>query len=118
MVSRAAAVLSLVLLASSSGAGQNISGSITGTIVDPKGLAIPSATVVLRNAATKAELNAASNDSGVFEFLSLLPGTYDIEVQMTGFKKLVRSGHVLNANQRLSVGPLALEIGEFSESVV
>src|SRR6266571_4283540 len=98
-------------------AAQNISGSITGTVVDPKGLAIPGATVALVNAGTGARITATSNDQGLFEFLSLLPGKYDVEVEMGGFKKLVRSGHVLSANQRLATGPLALEIGGVQESV-
>src|SRR5688572_14939241 len=115
---RTTAILALLLLLTCSYAvAQSISGSITGTIVDPKELAVPGATVVLTNTGTRAQLTTTSNESGVFEFLSLLPGTYDLEVEMTGFKKLIRAGHVLSANQRLSTGPLSLELGGTQESV-
>ena len=87
-------------------------------MVDPKGLAIPGATVVLTNVGTSVQLTATSNEEGRFEFLSLLPGTYDLTVEITGFKKLVRAGNVLSATQRLTTGPLTLELGGTQESVM
>jgi hypothetical protein len=97
--------------------GQGISGSIAGTVVDPSSLPIPGASVVVTNTGTGAQWRTLSDERGAFEFLSLLPGTFDIEVELTGFKRLLSAGHRLLASQRLSVGLLALEIGEFSESI-
>jgi hypothetical protein len=115
---RTAAVLALfTALAGPMAVAQNIAGSISGTVVDPKGLAVPGATVVLINTRTGTRIDSTSNEQGFFEFLSLLPSTYDVEVEMTGFKRLLRSGQVLSANQRLATGPLALEIGGTQESV-
>ena len=99
-------------------AAQSISGSISGTVVDPKSLAIPGANVVLTNTGTSVQLTTTSNDEGRFEFPSVLPGTYDLTVELTGFKKLVRTGTVLSANQRLATGPLTLELGGTQESVM
>ena len=96
---------------------QGISGSITGTVVDPSSLVVPGATVALINEGTNATWTAISDDRGVFEFLSLLPGTYSIEVEMKGFKKSVSTGHRLLASQRLSVGQLPLALGDLSQSV-
>src|SRR5262245_27208173 len=56
MAKRLVAFLALALLGASPLAAQNISGSISGTVVDPKGLAIPSAAVILTNSGTGAEI--------------------------------------------------------------
>ncbi len=110
-------ILALALISLIPVLGQGISGSISGAVVDPSSLAIPGATVILRNSSTGTESRTVSDDRGIFEFVSLLPGTYDIEVEMSGFKKLLSTGHPLAASQRLSVGSFRLELGEVSQEI-
>jgi len=61
-------------------------GALTGTITDPSGAAIPSATVTLVSSATgqTREMNAAAN--GTYRFSLLPPGTYSLKVSADGFK--------------------------------
>jgi hypothetical protein len=98
-------------------AAQNISGSIAGDVADPSGLPLAGASVTLAQVTSGARFPATTNTQGSFEFLSLAPGTYDITVESSGFKKLSKTGLVLSANQRLSTGTLALEVGSVSESI-
>lgn len=96
---------------------QHVASSITGDVADPSGLPLGLARVTLVNAATRVQLETLTDDLGVFEFLSLAPGAYDVEVVSAGFKKLVKPGLRLPANQRLSTGTLTLELGGVSETV-
>ena len=66
----------LILLLACSAFGQNISGVITGTIVDSGGAVIPNAQITLTNQETRAVQTLRSNEAGIFVFSSVLPGTY------------------------------------------
>ena len=86
--------------------GQHITGSISGTVEDPSGSAIVGANVTLTNTGTTAQQTSVTADGGRFEFLSLVPGTYDLSIQSPGFKRLRKTGLSLSANQRLSTGSI------------
>ena len=63
-------------------------GSITGTVTDQQGKAIPGVTVNLLDSAAKARLqHTATNDAGAFTFSSIASGTYVIEIERSGFSK-------------------------------
>ena len=52
---------------------QNVSGTLTGTVKDPAGSAIPRAQIALTNQATGAIQTITSNEAGLFVFSSVLP---------------------------------------------
>ena len=85
-----AAVLACLAIFSAAAFAQNITGALTGTVVDPAGAVVPSAQVVLTNQQTQAKQTTTSNDSGIFLFPSLLPGTYTVEVSIAGFNARTR----------------------------
>ncbi len=95
---------------------QESRGSISGTVLDPQGAVVPSARVVVANTQTNAEYNTTTNTTGFFEVPLLNPGNYSVTVELTGFKKAVRSGLELNVGGRLSV-EIRLEVGEVAETV-
>jgi hypothetical protein len=106
-----AALLSVV-----SAFGQSFSGSLTGSIQDPTGAVIPRAEIVAINTGTNARAVAQSDANGNYTVLQLAPGTYTLEVTAVGFKKLVRTGIVIEVAQqgRLDVN---MSVGEVSDSV-
>ncbi len=108
------ACLMLVSLASYA---QTIDGSIAGHVADPQGGAVTNATVTVTEAARNTKNVAKTNNTGDFTVTGLLPGTYSIAVEATGFKKLVRSNIALDANDKLGVGNLTLEVGAVTESI-
>ncbi len=108
----------LLLLSLSQGLwSQTISGSIVGTVVDSSGNVIPAAAVKLVSERTGEERTAATNETGDFSFPALQPGIYTVQVEVSGFKPLKKTGNVLSAAERLNVGSLQLTIGAVSESV-
>jgi hypothetical protein len=107
----------LLLLAISPTPAQQITGMISGTVVDPSGQVIVSAEVTLQSADTGETRVTRTSDSGTFTFPSVQPGNYSLKVTHEGFKTLIRSGLVLTANERLSAGNLMLSIGTVGDHV-
>ncbi len=108
----AALLLSAVCLFS-----QNISGTLSGVIKDPAGAVIPGAEVSLTNAGTGVNQKMNTNESGMFVFSSVLPGTYNLEVAMTGFRTVQMQNITVTATERRSVGEITLQVGQVQERV-
>ena len=96
---------------------QTVSGSISGTVLDSSGNVVSAANVKLLSERTGEERNAPTNESGDFVFPALQPGAYTVSVEVPGFRPLRKTGNVLSAAERLSVGNLTLSVGTVSESV-
>ena len=93
-------------------------GSITGTVVDPSGAAIPGAQVRIINQATGDLTREATSDaSGNFRALNVPPGTYKIAVAAPGMQELDRNNVVLDQDQSLGLGQVALTLGQASQTV-
>jgi hypothetical protein len=106
-----------VLILAVVGIGQTITGTISGTIVDPNGNIVPSATVTLTFVQTGASRTATTNEEGRFTFSAVQPGVYRVKIEHQGFQSLLRENTVLAANENLALGELALATGSVSETV-
>jgi hypothetical protein len=106
-----------LLLAVAAAHPQNISGTVSGTVKDPVGSVIPNAAVTLTNQATGVAQKIATNEAGLFVFSSVLPGTYSLEVSVTGFRSHQVSNLAVTANERRSLGDITLQVGQLQERV-
>jgi Carboxypeptidase regulatory-like domain/TonB dependent receptor len=79
--------------------GQGITGSITGTVTDPSGAAISKATVTITNVDTSATRIIQTSDAGTYEVTQLLPGTYTVKVDRSGFKVFEQKGVTIQIDQ-------------------
>src|SRR3954453_3784850 len=95
---------------------QTTAGSISGTVHDQTGAAIPSVKVTLINLGTNESRQTVSGPEGVYSFLSMPPATYRLEAEGAGFKRSIRDGVKLDVALALTVD-LNLEIGSAAESV-
>jgi hypothetical protein len=84
--------------------------------MDSNNAAVPSATVKITNVAMGLTSEVQTNDSGLYTVRYLIPGTYRIVVEATGFKKYIREGVELQVNDSLEIDPL-LEVGGSQETV-
>ncbi len=96
--------------------GQGGMGSIEGRVLDPAGAVIPNVNITATNTATAVAYTAVSNEVGNYALLRLPPGTYNIAVEHTGFKKLDRAGILVQVGDRLTVD-LALQVGATGDTV-
>jgi len=85
------------LLAASASFGQTFFGSIVGTVADPSASAVPQASITLTNLGTAERRTGLSDNSGNYQFINLVPGQYKVEVEMTGFRRLVRDAITVEA---------------------
>jgi hypothetical protein len=99
------AITGLCIIASGvhTSSGQSTFGSITGTVTDPTGSAIPNATVTATNQDTSVSRHASSGGDGVYSITDLLPGAYTVSAVANGFSSLERKGVVLDANRVVNV---------------
>jgi len=65
----------------------------------PEPRPIAAARILLRNTETKQEVESACSGEGVFRIFPLVPGTYEIQVEASGYSPLLISALVLNANE-------------------
>src|SRR3982751_6769346 len=68
------------------------SATMTGTITDPQGAAIPSVKVLVVETNTNFQARSETNAEGLFRIQSLQPGNYDVTFEAAGFKTLVQRG--------------------------
>ena len=92
-------VLALGLCVGNVGFAQNSnSGDIRGTVTDSSGALVPGATVTVTNNDTGVISRFVSNNDGIYDTNSILPGSYTVEFSKTGFKSFKR-------------GPIPLQVG-------
>jgi hypothetical protein len=89
--------------------------TLSGTITDPTGAVIPGATVVATNPAAGVVRSAATDNRGQFRMEGLVPGSYRIEAQATGFETESFSAEVSPAQQ--AVADVRLRVGSASQTV-
>jgi hypothetical protein len=91
-------------------------GSITGTVVDQTGAAIPAATVTLRSAETGAARHATSDADGSFAFADLAAGRYTIDAEHVGFTRYTKSEFTMTLGAAVRM-EIAMEVEVHSDSV-
>src|SRR5688572_15183247 len=96
---------------------QNVTGTISGTVVDDQKQVVPGATVTVINEATTETRAVTSGATGDFQVTNLAPGIYTVRVEMEKFRTVERTRNVLSAAERLSVGTLVLSVGAIGETV-
>jgi len=96
--------------------GQTTYGSVVGLVSDPSGAAVVDATVTLTNVGTSHKTTQPSGSDGRFQFVNLVPGAYQIDVEKQGFKHFTRTDVIVQVNQSTTVDA-SMPIGQISETV-
>ena len=93
---------------------QVASAELSGTVLDSSGAVVTNANVTATNTSTNVSRKTVSDSSGNYLIPLLPPGTYDLSVEATGFRKLVQSGITLEINQQARLD-LTLQVGQVTE---
>ena len=79
----------LMILSSSLSFGQ-ATGSILGSVTDATSARMPGVSVTAVNPASGAQRTAITNETGAYNFSSLLPGDYEVTAEISGFKTILK----------------------------
>ena len=109
-------VLLLALVLPPAAAGQILYGSLTGTITDQTGGALPGAKIDITNPSTGVVRSVVTDERGNYLVADLQPGTYDITIDLAGFRPVEHKGTVVVSNSRLRLDA-RLEISAVTDSV-
>src|SRR5229473_6699324 len=109
--------LSFLMLGYAREAGaQVLNGSVSGTIADQSGAAVPKAHVTVTNRATGAVRETDADENGHYTITDVRPGDYDLKVTASGFKPLTQTNLTIAANI-VTNADASLQIGAVSEQV-
>jgi hypothetical protein len=104
-----AAVVLLLSLFAVAGA-QEFRGSLSGSVTDPNGAALPGATVEIKNVETNVAATASTNEEGGYSFPLLQPGRYTLTVSGQGFNTAQREGIEIRVADKLTLD-VQLQVG-------
>ena len=92
-------LLAWAVLASASPAfpQSGAAGSLEGVLRDPQGLVLPGVTVSVSGPEIIGYRAATTDESGLYRFPVLPPGTYTVTCELLGYKKLLRDGIVVTS---------------------
>ena len=96
---------------------QTTSASVSGVVQDAQGGILPGVAVTLTSHTQGNSQTVTTDTGGRFVFPIVRPDSYSLQATLQGFKTLERKNVVVNANDRLTVGALTLEIGGLTEEV-
>jgi hypothetical protein len=96
--------------------GQEFRGSITGSVTDAQGAAVPNVRISATESATGTESKTVADASGHYAIPFLAPGTYRVRAEAAGFQGFTRENVRLDVGER-PVLDIRLEVGDLQQTV-
>src|SRR5258708_7669622 len=106
----------LLLACFTAAAFAQTTASIKGTVTDQSGAAVKGAKIPVKNTAQGIERTATTSDTGSYEVPALSPGKYSVEVEASGFQKLLAQNVVLAVSQN-TVQNFSVKVASTTEVV-
>jgi hypothetical protein len=97
-------------------AGQQVTASIRGSVLDPSGATIPSAAVTAKQLETGLTRTATTDRDGAYVLVELPIGHYELEVRAKGFQTYLQQGITLDVNETATIG-IHLKLGSETQQV-
>ncbi len=109
------AVAALALVPSVAVGQEATTGTISGQVVDPQGLPLPGATVVVTS--PQGSRTYVTDEQGRFLAPFLTPGTYSVRVELASFRPVTFENIAVPLGQRVTVPPITLNLAQLAEQV-
>ena len=95
---------------------QVVGATLSGTVTDASGAAVPNAQVSIKNTATAVTRGVTADSVGFYTAPNLLPGNYSVTFSSSGFSTEVRNGITLTVGAQ-QVLNASLRVGQVSQQV-
>ena len=105
-----------MLFAAASFSYAQVNATLTGSVTDPTGAAIPGARVTVSNESTGFKTTVTTNAAGEFTATQLTPAEYSVTATATGFKSVLERGIELAVGQQGRLN-IELPLGTTSQTV-
>src|SRR6267378_7182479 len=109
-------VLAIRLLGPGKAHAQVSGATVSGTVSDPSGSAVPKAQITIKDVATGVTRVLVSDNAGLYSAPNLLPGSYEISVTAPGFSTQRRTGLMLTVGAQQTVD-ISMQLGQMSQTV-
>lgn len=96
--------------------GQAGRGELSGLVSDPSGAVVPGASIKLQDLATGVAQSTVTTAGGLYSFVSVSPGTYQVTATHQGFETVVQS-HVPVTVDQVTTLNLTMTIGSVNQVV-
>jgi hypothetical protein len=106
----------LMLATGATGWAQAGRGGISGLVSDPSGAVIAGARVTALDQATGIAQSTVTTGAGLYSFISLNPGTYQVTAAHKGFKNEAEDNVTVSVDQVSTVN-LAMHVGSVNDTV-
>lgn len=116
MIQRVTGVLLMMLLVAIPASAQQGTTELRGRVIDAQGAVLPGVTVVVRNQETGMVRDTVSGQDGTFIASGLVPGTYQLNAELQGFKKFERKDLRLEVGKTSSLD-VSMSVGTIEETV-
>ncbi len=108
--------LFLLLLLAVPASAQQGTTELRGRVVDAQGGVLPGVAVIVKNQATGFSRETVSGADGSFIASGLVPGTYELNAELQGFKKFNRRDLMLEVGKTITVD-VRMEVGGIEQSI-
>jgi len=106
----------LLLAAAVPGGAQQVTSTLSGTVSDTSGAAVPQVAVTATDVSTQVATRTTSDEAGRYIFPSLPTGTYNLSAEKSGFQRTVLPGITLTVYQKATVD-VVLQVGRVTQAV-
>ncbi len=96
---------------------QSVTSQVLGTVTDPTGAAVAGADIRLSSTVSQQVRTFRTDTNGSFLLTNIVPGVYNLRVEMAGFKAYEKRNIHVAAQDRVDLHDIALQVGEVSTSV-
>src|SRR5580765_4021399 len=112
-----AVALVAIMAAPAVAVAQTDTGEISGVVRDTQGGVLPGVTIVAEHLDSGTRIEHVTDGEGRYFLPSLRTGTYNLTADLTGFRRIIRSGLMLRLGQTVTID-FELEPGGLTEDVV
>ena len=109
-------VLALCLLSAGRAHAQVSGATVSGTVTDPSGAAVPNAQITVTDVGKQTSRTVTTDSDGFYSVPNLVPGAYDAKVTAAGFSTIVQSGVQLTVGAK-QVLNFSMAVGQVTQTV-